>query len=1115
MSPSCFLSASNQDARAAACILCPRRLVLVSVSLLVLLFLIWATMFGLPAHALADEVGIQGDVGSAEAVLENVAASARLTGSFDQQSYATGETAVVTFRALNDSVNAWSDVCLQAVLPQGATLVDSSASLSGMAARVEPGGMLELVLSVKMGEGSVSTAGKLVSTGDALPPGVVGALALGVAALAVLCCVLFARNRSLRAKAGQGISLFLAVALVVGLAPSFPSIAWGEEAGGVAGFTISGKAVCSSPSLAVEAQLVVGSVSIVDNASIAQVVTSDGQGISANAQSAVIRLVSDVPFADDLSKNDLVLGEQFEALSIYSVERLSDCEVEVLLDGDTGDAGGDGLIVFPNGSFTDASARGSALVAVESPVVVFDPEQGSYDAGTSVFTIPLSVENGRFVADASTAAFTFSNQALSAVGFAVDANDDHHAELQVKVVASTPQDQFEALGDVLDAKGEDELMVEGSLLVGHPVINLTSDLVEGPAVSLASAIYAAPRGLVSVTDVEDSAEGMVKVYGQVQLAVEDGTLDLQSMDQVTFPLFSEQVDGGFLGNETVELGELYDDGFSFSFFFNLPADAVEDLKASFSELGVEDAEGTLRENIEALVSCAQVRLADGVVLNAYGIGQDACDVGLVQGSLSQASVLGNPTDDAKTAFETLEFLANAIGGFAQGKGNISNGIGSLLGLIASFLNTTPEVTLTDIYNELKTMEGQMTVMQREIEGLAGKLDQIDKRAGYVANWAEIKHRMTTLDGYGGLYETLIQNIDKTDTGESYDDFNGKNKKLLGNYVRAMKKQENLTGTTSYAETMALGDLILGQGEDVVSEYYSWLESYYNWDPETFSAKSTYLGSLFTAYTYGYGSTMAYLNALNGIEGDPDDPFSGGDGPYSKNIESLKSQAERVTLKIYGTVELDDKGKPYLAKPSDYYQNTQALANGKIKNLVTNKVYDASTLLASNTYSNVAVDGFGKNVDEGAIHKFEFDNHGYINLGQWDQMQSNLKQVRLVKNFEGADSLYAELMALGVGVSSYAGRGNPQNVGDFNSDHLWRGWYWEERPSSLIAVSNASYSKTIDRTAIEHEREVKVDVFDLKTGGVTRNMLLSWHREVYKVSPPNWGYKHKLWPVRVL
>lgn len=1112
MSSSCFSSASG---RAATCALCSRRLALVFVSLLVSALLACMTMFVLPAHAAADEVGIQGDAGSVEAVLGNAASSARLTGSFDRQSYVAGETAVVTFRALNDSANAWSDVRLQAILPQGATLVDSSASLSSATARVEPGGMLELVLSVKMGEGSVSTAGKLVSTGDALPPGTVGALALGAAALAGLCCVLFARSRSLRAKAGQSVSLFLAAALVVGLAPSFPSIAWGEEVEGTAGFTVSGKAVCASPSLAIEAQLVVGSVSIVDSASIAQVVTSDGQGISANAQSAVIRLDSDVPFADDLSKDDLILGEQFEALSIHSVERLSDCEVEVLLDGDTGNAGGDGLIVFPGGSFADASARGSALVAVESPVIVFDPEQGFYDAGTSVFTLPLSVENGRFAADASASAFAFSNQALNAVGFAVDASDDHRAELQVKVGASTPQDQFEALGEVLDAKGKDELVVDGSLLVGYPVINLANDLVEGPAESLASAIYAAPYGSVSVTDVEDPAEGLVKVHGRVQLAVEDGTLDLQNTEQVTFPVFSEQVDSGFLGNETVELGELYDDGFSFSFFFNLPADAVEDLKTSLVDLGVEDAEGTLRENIEALVSCAQVRLVDGVVLNAYGIGQDTCDVHLSPGSLSQSSVLGNPTDDAKTAFETLEFLANAIGGFAQGKGNISNGIGSLFGLIASFLNTTPEVTLTDIYNELKTMEGQMTVMQREIEGLAGKLDQIDKRAGYVANWAEIKHRMTTLDGYGALYKILMENIDKADTGESYDDFNDKNKILLGNYVRAMKKQENLTKTTSYAETMALGDLILGQGEDVVSEYYSWLESYYNWDPETFSAKSTYLGSLFTAYTYGYGSTMAYLNALNGIEGDPDDPFSGGAGPYSKNIESLKSQAERVTLKIYGTVELDGQGKPYLAKPSDYYQNTQALSGGKIKNLVTNKVYDASTLLASNTYSNVSVDGFGKNVDEGAIHKFEFDNHGYINLGQWDQMQSNLKQVRLVKNFEGADSLYAELMALGVGVSSYAGRGNPQNVGDFNNDHLWRGWYWEERPSSLIAVGNASYSKTIDQASVEHEREVKVDVFDLRTGGVTRNMLLSWHREVYKVSPPKWGYKHKLWPVRVL
>ena len=98
-----------------------------------------------------------------------------------------------------------------------------------------------------------------------------------------------------------------------------------------------------------------------------------------------------------------------------------------------------------------------------------------------------------------------------------------------------------------------------------------------------------------------------------------------------------------------------------------------------------------------------------------------------------------------------------------------------------------------------------------------------------------------------------------------------NEKLLNQYASAIDKKDKLLGTTVYTDTMSLGTLILGTGQkDIVSDYYNWLETYYNWDPETFVAKDEYLASVMMAYLYGYGASMAYLNVKASQE-DPDEP----------------------------------------------------------------------------------------------------------------------------------------------------------------------------------------------------------------------------------------------------
>ena len=199
-------------------------------------------------------------------------------------------------------------------------------------------------------------------------------------------------------------------------------------------------------------------------------------------------------------------------------------------------------MIFGPGSFADAAASGEATLAVEGAFITFDVAEGSYK--NSTFTFPVSLENGRFSAGAQAAHFAFSDRALSAASFTVDANDATRGTLAVTATADTPLNQFKALSAALDA--DDQLTVDPAALDGeapvaiaHPYYYDGDDATED-AVSTADAAAAVPYGTVKANSVTKNGDGSLVVHNTVEFGALDGSVSitdfsLTATPQISFP----------------------------------------------------------------------------------------------------------------------------------------------------------------------------------------------------------------------------------------------------------------------------------------------------------------------------------------------------------------------------------------------------------------------------------------------------------------------------------------------------------------------------------------------------------------------------------------------------
>lgn len=1078
----------------------------------------------LPLAAFAAEAESEAD---ADAQAENDApALPQIVGSFDKERYEPGEQAVVTLSVANGTPVTWNDVRFEAQLPADVRLADQGGAVARDAETLAPGETLELQLAVLLDSSALK---RLAPTGD----DGLGGIALACVAAAgfvALAAATFSRSGPRSRKARKGMSVLMSVVLVAGLAPLLPSVAHADEAGEAGAsstsFALEGSAACEQLGIVVPATLTVGSTDQAAGLVRAAVAVADGAAVSANARFARIDLVSDTPFAANLSAENIVLGGDFAGLGVASVERTGDTTASVRIDS-PGAPGNRGVVLFKAGSFSNPAATGEATVAVEEARIAFDIRSDScaYD-GAGTFALPVSLENARFAAGATAAQFVFADPSLVASSFAVDPDDDARGVLEVTASAATPLEQFKALAAALDAAYQ--LVIDPAALVGeapcaidHPAYD-DGDETTDDTITTAEAAAAVPYGVVKATRTDKNEDGSLTVSNTVAFGALDGTVSIANASQITLPgqENATDIDGGLLENSLVTIGEVRPDGFDFT--FTIDAATVSSWYDAYQASGLtpDEADAQFLDEMTLLMRGHEVDLADGAVLNKLGIPQGACSVNLSDETLVEAVegiALFDAKDDMNTAkevFEILSKLVSAIGYFCStNTADIAQGVSQLLGIIAMFLSTGPDYTVKDVLDELQQMKGQLTRMETSVDNLSIQLRAIDKRGGFESDWYEVKWLMDHLNSYGTLYTSTLGSLSEEQLANggaevaSFADLTPENQAEFTRFAKAVDAKDNLLKTSVYADTTNLGSLILGTGtKNVVQDYHNWIETYYNWDPETFEIKDVYLGMMITSYLYGYTSSMAYLSTMEGT-GTPEEQLA---ATLSK--QELEQQADQVIKKLAGTVQLDPAtNSPVIAEKSALRTATEPLGTTQVRCLVNDRVYDESSsltgLLQRNLYEGCR---FSKSYERDDVHLYSFN--GSLNLAQWQQMAANLPQVRGVKGYEEVKTVYDELVKLGIHLDY------PSAVSTVGDDtrgikNAYEVWHYDNVSPTKVVVSDASYAKTTDQPSVRHVRTVTVDVFDVKTNQVSRGVTAGRHEGVYWVGR-GWGYLNDLYPWRV-
>ena len=349
----------------------------------------------------------------------------------------------------------------------------------------------------------------------------------------------------------------------------------------------------------------------------------------------------------------------------------------------------------------------------------------------------------------------FDDDRIRVEGFSVDAADAHKGLLEVSVQAGSPEEQFEVLTAALDAFEPAAFRMDPRLLMGEPDLARAYAPADDRLVDAADAVDAVPHGTVDATDVAIHDDGSAEVTATVQLEAVDGSLALSDASQILLPeglglsvesklgsdwfslkmsIDAETAQGWLNGYRELLSPQVEGQPAEADPATSVDPAAAPDLAAPVDPAVEAEARQLFMNDVESVLASLQFELSEGVVLNKLGIAQGSHTVSCVP--VAAEGQLGSAAGDAKTAFETLEAIANAIGSFCQqDKASVGNGIASLLGMIANLIDGNPGPSLQDIYDELQLMKGQLTRLETSVDTLAVKLNAVDKRAGYFVEMA--------------------------------------------------------------------------------------------------------------------------------------------------------------------------------------------------------------------------------------------------------------------------------------------------------------------------------------------------------------------------------------------
>lgn len=1068
------------------------------------------------------------------------------------------DQARVVAEGVNDTAYPVGESVLELALPQGLALVDGVLSASADSLDAGDGLRVEAIVAPEghagagggaagSANGSSGDPSGLAGTGDSAAVLVVCAVMLVAGGVAVLA---WRRRRAAKA----ALSVVVVLCLTMGMVPVVSTAAHADEAYGaspaVAEAAVSQGSASATLELAGASYALSAMMSVrpavEDPEDVDEADLTAACDVAVGATSARVEFELTAPLADALDAGMVLLDGSLAPWSVDSVERTGETSFALRMSGPALSDDSDGSVALSAAAFKDSPEGGWGVVAVTEPEALIAEADASagqgYDADAGLFVLPVDlgaaeIADGASAADVSVPADpSIRVTALSAEPGA------HEATVSLSVPGATPAAQLAVL---------DAALTSGGIAFGSGALTCG----ELTAVSQAADDAAAYGASVSALEyVQPTVVGIARAVAEGAGEGADGHAPLS---EVTFEVDLACVDGGsvnlveggstrlecFLDDESFAIGtiEVIDED-TVSVTVGLGVDHRDVLEALIDDIDGDglcghDAEGALDELGLLLASCA-VRIDSGGVADKWGIPQEsvvapilydpdgafgsmaAADPAAAANAFSSdassavalaseggAAAYSTATESLEAVNEALRAIGEFANAFAEGQvGDWFTGAGSVFGFIAHVIEGAEGefYTMEDVVERLDTMQESLNSIERQVSGLSIQLDAIETRAAYRESINPLLSSTSSLTrGIASLVQKNLRALNLKTVAASFDELSATDQQTLRSLAAATAAYSRTKNTTTTALVDQLGSMLLGNtaigATGVAQLYFDYVDTYYNWEPETLPARSSFLTYVGTAYVYGYMAAMCELNVqyANASEGDK--------AGIQQSIDDLVEQAGQVAALLAGTE--DGQGK---WTESDLATRTRERADGKVLNLVTGDAYtrtDASTASLTAGFSATALlvcPGAQDNFDAVYKNRRFNDLKAYtlatdVSGEQFQEMAKRLTALSKQSGYSGPTTLAEEIEKMGLYYQkTYV---NSRSDGSLRSSWIESGQKYTGR--YVISVNPNKVVKA-SKPSVKHAYVYTGDVFNIYTGKVETGVELSWIQEKYKPWKFKWA-----------
>lgn len=1049
---------------------------------------------------------------------------------FDSESYGPSDKIGVTVTGVNDKDEAMLGASVSASIPEGYSVVEGTVEASTQ--RIEPGESLSVNFAMKRDAAVSGAVGPvaLAKTGDGLS-GLVGIISLVVvfAMFAVLASRRKGIVRHAKSMGGKTVCLVVAASLVASQAAILPSTAFAHPQG-AKGEVESFIEVGGSP-VAVSASFTVSDIEASDADAVPQVSVRAQNSVAKGSNVSEIVVVSNpveaidfqtggqasLPakeFSDSIDAECVTLGQGFSSCKVESVRKLDSTTIVLTVAGTVDSGEEDGSVLLSPRSFVEAldTDFGELLVSIEEPSATIERTEDGYNEATGLFEIPIALSAAQFSSSLSADQFSVPGDGGVVVD-SVDRVDGAQAVLVFSVSGSTPTERFQTLNSALTERGVE--IDEAALNCGS-LTAVSEDVSQAFGKGATALGYVEPIGAASVSgwQYEPTEQGgMVALRIDVSSIV--GAFSEEKLSSVGV-WFDDECEGDCLVDEAT---------------FSIDGDALLTLRIPVAQATVdafssvqEDGSSVLDEETLCEVVAWSVAshdlILDGSFLNEWGIAEPELQVpfammaeddgvSLLSNGGGAASDLKKAQNAIQVTRDVLSVVSNAIKiVIAENPGAVTTSsfdcVSSLLGLVSDVAGITmggEQYTLSNVMAKLDGMDAELRTVSSQVDALSIQMASLDADVKYSADVKQFSTLLSRVASYDKTIERAMQTIDPDDTATDFSKMTEANKTTLANLKSGISTTESLNGTTVYRDFSDLTSYILGNGtiasQSIVDEYFGYVDTFYNWAPETFLAKTVFLDYVARTYQVGYSATMADL-AVKISEAKDEETVR----TLNDQRETVVENYQKVISLLFGEVNGNDGS----IAESTFYQETHDRADGLVLNLVDGELYLSESVVTDDFGNRRPLslsEYLGFKVPDGDLSSFGniAIGNSTFKLSELQTMQKRLNALRAADpSYSDKASLADEMKAVGVIWETEYAKAN------FSIDK-----------NSVIYKDGSVYRYLVSDVTCNQsgkERYWYGDVFDISTGVLEQNAQIvyghewttlhknrAWYVEAVSLQPP--------------